>query len=83
MNQKKDALVPEEMHAVAWMFNHTVEAQVGYQGYGIGQYVLRHGCGECLGFIYPGRPLEELVELCKSLEQHHASFRHHRTRPPF
>ena len=81
MNQKIDPNVPEEMRALAWLFNHTLESQPGWQGRGVGQYILRHGCGECLGYICPGRPLEELTDLCQALEEHHAGWKHHYGRP--
>lgn len=78
MNQKIDERVPEEMRALAWLFNHTLEVQT-MSGGTASAYTLRHGCGECQGFIFMGRPLEELASLCQKLEIHHAGFEHKRT----
>lgn len=77
MNQKIDPNVPEEMRALAWLFNQTLEMQRSIEGFTASQFILRHGCGECLGYIYTGRPLEELADLCKKLEEHHVSWKHH------
>lgn len=79
MNQKIDPNVPEEMRALAWLFNHTLESHRHLDGPSL-TFILRHGCGECQGFIYSGRPLEELADLCKKLEQHHAGWKHKDTR---
>lgn len=81
MNQKIDPRVPEEMRALAWLFNHTLEVAALQDG-SWSSFILRHGCGECQGFIYSGRPLEELADLCRKLEIHHAGWKHVRMRDP-
>lgn len=80
MNLKDDPRVPEEMRALAWLYNLTIEMQVPIDGGPSAAFNLRHPCGECMGFIYEGRPLEELNDLCKKLEAHHAGFDHKQTR---
>lgn len=76
MNQKIDKDVPEEMRAVAYLFNLSLEMQRTSSDGPAGWVKLLHPCGECQGFIYLGRPLEELVSLCQKLEVHHAGFEH-------